>query len=136
MTPQSLFFSFSKVFPLCFVLLASVFLFLHSARSPLSNRPPSFLFSVSFNSQNLPVVSFSLLPVFYSSLLLCLSLLFFCFARASPPLNLSFASLLLPKFLPPLCWFLLLLFISKRRGTPLLCPIVVQGELGYLTSAG
>jgi len=32
-----LFFSFSKAFPLCFVLLASVFLFLHSARSPVSS---------------------------------------------------------------------------------------------------
>ena len=113
---------FLKVFPLCFVLLASVFLFLHSARCPLSNHPLSFLFSVSFNSQNLPVVSFSLPPVFYSSLLLCLSLFFFCFPEL-PPWNLSFASLLLQNFPPFFTVVPPLVFISKRRrGSPYPCP--------------
>jgi hypothetical protein len=87
--------------------LASVFLFLHSAWCPLSNHPLSFLFSVSFNSQNLPVVSFSLPPVFYSSLLLCLSLFFFCFPE-HPPLESVICFSPSPKFFPPsLLWFLL-----------------------------
>jgi len=85
--PVSVLLFFSKVSPPCFVLLASVFLFLHSARSPLSNRPLSFLFSVSFNSQNLLVVSFSLSPVFlfFSPSLVSLPL-FISRKRGSSPL--------------------------------------------------
>jgi len=76
---------FWKLSPSVLFFRLQFFLFLHSARSPLSSRPLSFLFSVSFNSQNLHVVWFSLPPIFYSSLLICLLLLFFYFSRALPP---------------------------------------------------
>jgi len=101
--PVSVLLFFPKVFLLCFVLLASVFLFLHSARSRfplchcpsllLQNLPPLVsLFFVSAACPSSPALSF-----------------FFCFARAP----------LLSNKLSPLFYVLL----SAQKSSPL-CPVI------------
>jgi len=115
--PVSVLLFFPKVFPLCFVPLASVFLFLHSPRScfPLCHCPSLFLqnfapsgfpfFFVSAACPSSPALSF-FLPFFSPFLQL---------ASLCSPKNFSYFFL---SFLP--------VFIGSRgRGSPY--PVQAQG---------
>jgi len=97
--PVSVLLFFPKVFPLCFVPLASVFLFLHSARScfPLCHCPSLFLqnfapsgFPFFFRFCSLPVFPCSFLfpPLFFPVSAACFPLLskkFLLFLLVFPP---------------------------------------------------
>ena len=93
--PVSVLLFFPKVFLLCFVLLASVFLFLHSARSrfPLCHCPSLLL--QNFAPSGFPFFRFCILPVFPCSFL------FFLFCPSSSPLKQTLPSVFCPKIIPP-----------------------------------